>query len=43
MGMAVKRFTGVHMPLNDLFKNITTASNNFASQLFLPKQQISNI
>tara|TARA_R100001079_G_scaffold26191_1_gene13169 strand:+ start:3196 stop:3783 length:588 start_codon:yes stop_codon:yes gene_type:complete len=42
-GWQSKDLTGVHMPLNDLFKNITTASNNFASQLFLPKQRISNI
>jgi len=34
---------GVHIPLNELFKVITVGINNFASQLFLPKQKINNI
>ncbi len=42
-GWQSKDLKGVHMPLNDLFKDITIACNNFASQLFLPPQQISNI
>lgn len=42
-GWQSNNLQGSHVPLNELFKTITVAINNFASQLFLPEQKIDNI